>query len=96
MKRLFVLILLSGVVLFSSIPETRAGRPRRLAPWRKGRTVQQPIAPHAEYPLHYRPHYSPYDYYKELYPKYYGAFHSRHIFNYGYPSGDIGLRGTPW
>ncbi len=37
----------------------------------------------------------------ELYPKYYGSFHYRHLDNIGIPSGDIGLRGngiymSPW
>jgi hypothetical protein len=32
----------------------------------------------------------------ELYPKYYGGFHGRVIQNYGYPSGDIGVRGAAW
>lgn len=38
---------------------------------------------------------------EELYPKYYGSFHYRHLDNIGIPSGDIGLRGnglymSPW
>lgn len=38
---------------------------------------------------------------EELYPKYYGGFHYRHLDNIGIPSGDIGLRGnglymSPW
>lgn len=32
----------------------------------------------------------------ELYPKYYGGFHYRVLQNYGYPAGDIGVRGTAW
>ena len=38
---------------------------------------------------------------EELYPKYYGAFHYRHLDNIGIPTGDIGIRGnglymSPW
>ena len=38
---------------------------------------------------------------EELYPKYYGSFHYRHLDNIGIPNGDIGLRGnglymSPW
>ena len=38
---------------------------------------------------------------EELYPKYYGGFHYRHLDNIGIPHGDIGLRGnglymSPW
>ncbi|MBC8353868.1 MAG: hypothetical protein H8E66_17855 [Planctomycetes bacterium] len=38
---------------------------------------------------------------EQLYPKYYGSFHYRHLDNIGIPSGDIGLRGnglymSPW
>lgn len=32
----------------------------------------------------------------DLYPKWYAGFHSRHIEYYGYPHGDIGLRGFAW
>ena len=41
-------------------------------------------------------------YYREMYPKYYGGFHSRTLLNYGYAPGDIGFRGgltypgLPW
>lgn len=38
---------------------------------------------------------------EELYPKYYGSFHYRHLDNIGIPNGDIGFRGngiymSPW
>jgi hypothetical protein len=38
---------------------------------------------------------------EELYPKYYGSFHYRHLDNIGIPTGDIGIRGnslymSPW
>ena len=38
---------------------------------------------------------------EELYPKYYGSFHYRHLDNIGIPNGDIGIRGngiymSPW
>ncbi len=32
----------------------------------------------------------------DWFPRYYGNFHARYLQNYGYPSGDIGLRGTAW
>jgi hypothetical protein len=32
----------------------------------------------------------------ELYPQWYGGFHGRALQNYGYPSGDLGLRGQAW
>ena len=32
----------------------------------------------------------------ELYPQYYGGFHYRTLQNYGYPTGDIGVRGSAW
>jgi hypothetical protein len=32
----------------------------------------------------------------ELYPQWYGGFHGRMLQNYGYPAGDIGLRGQAW
>jgi hypothetical protein len=42
------------------------------------------------------------EYYRQMYPKYYGGFHSRTLLNYGYAPGDIGFRGgltypgMPW
>jgi hypothetical protein len=32
----------------------------------------------------------------ELYPQWYGGFHGRTLQNYGYPSGDLGIRGQAW
>ena len=57
--------------------------------------------PSSPRPAEYRYRYNPYDYYRAVYPKYYGAFHSSFFDNYGVPSGDVGLRGngiywTPW
>lgn len=45
--------------------------------------------------------YSAADDYRDLYPKYQGGFHSRYFDHYGFPAGDIGIRGnslywTPW
>ena len=44
---------------------------------------------------------NPYDTYKQWYPRYEGAFHSRYFNDLGIPPGDVGLRGngltmTPW
>ncbi|MBI2479242.1 MAG: hypothetical protein HYV60_11595 [Planctomycetia bacterium] len=52
------------------------------------------------YPSNYGTRYRP-PTAEELYPKYYGSFHYRHLDNIGIPSGDIGLRGnglymSPW
>lgn len=32
----------------------------------------------------------------ELYPQWYGGFHGRMLQNYGYPPGDLGIRGMAW
>ena len=52
-------------------------------------------------PVHYRWNHgyyrNPYDYYRDLYPKYYyGRIHARHFYNLGFPGGEVHLRGTPW
>ncbi len=44
---------------------------------------------------------NPYEYYRQVYPKYRGGFHARELDNIGIPTGDIGLRGngmfwSPW
>jgi hypothetical protein len=31
-----------------------------------------------------------------MYPQWYGGFHGRMIQNYGYPPGDLGVRGMAW
>lgn len=71
--------------------------PRRIAvPSQMPEQRVDPVPPRASL----RP-YTPADYYRDAYPKYYGGFHARYFDNYGSPSGDIGLRGnslywTPW
>jgi hypothetical protein len=32
----------------------------------------------------------------ELFPQWYGGFHGRMLQNYGYPTGDLGIRGQAW
>jgi hypothetical protein len=54
---------------------------------------------HAPTPYYRTPHHYPTA--EELYPKYYGSFHYRHLDNIGIPNGDIGIRGngiymSPW
>ena len=39
---------------------------------------------------------SVYDFYRQFYPRYYGGFHARFLYEYGLPPGDIGIRGNPW
>jgi hypothetical protein len=46
---------------------------------------QQPLGPAATWSM------TP-----ELYPQWYGGFHGRTLQNYGYPSGDLGIRGQAW
>jgi hypothetical protein len=40
--------------------------------------------------------FSPYDSWREGYPKYYGGFHSRYFTEMLYPTGDRPVRGTAW
>lgn len=44
---------------------------------------------------------NPYEYYKSVYPKFYGGFHEHEFSNLGIPTGDVGIRGNsfflpPW
>ena len=90
---LSLVVVLSG--LAAHVEAGGWGRGRLFAP----RHVYRPPAPQYHYtpPLGYYHYPTP----TELYPKYYGSFHYRHLDNIGIPSGDIGLRGnglymSPW
>jgi len=96
MKRiLFVLSVVTALVFLSNDVCSAGGR--------KG-ILRRQFTPHphrAPQTVNHGYHNNPSAYYRELYPKYYGAFHARSLYNYGVPSGDVGLRGngvywTPW
>lgn len=40
------------------------------------------------------PRYTPYHYYRDRNPRYYGGFHARQFDNIGMPPGDVGFRGN--
>ena len=84
------------VVVFIGCVATAQSEQRR-GPWflRQPLLQQQP-QPH-DPPRQYRDH-GPYPAYSspDLYPKYYGGFHYRHLFYYGMPTGDLPTRGMPW
>lgn len=87
---LTVLVLLGGDV-------SAAGRGRRLTIQRFDAQARPTLPPTQGTARSY----GPYQYYRDLYPKYHGGFHARELQNLGVPSGDIGLRGngiswTPW
>lgn len=78
-------------------PDLQAGTRGR--GWLQRRSFsRQATVPGYQVRTTYRP---PYRSAEELYPKYYGAFHYRHLDNIGIPTGDIGIRGnglymSPW
>jgi hypothetical protein len=39
---------------------------------------------------------SPYDSFRDAYPRYYGGFHARYFSELAYPTGDRPMRGTAW
>ena len=95
---ILALVITLGLSATSTVEAGGWGRPRRFG----RRPVARPVAPI------YRPA-SPYGYAypyshqsaEELYPKYIGSFHYRHLDNIGIPTGDIGIRGnglymSPW
>ena len=96
MARMLIILAMSATMLFS-FSENASGVGRRR--WSNLRIFlfRQPHHELRQYDRQrYDHHRNPYDYYNDLYPKFYGGFHSRHYTTYGYPSGDIGLRGLPW
>ena len=89
--------LLFVVVGMLVLPGLAAASPRR---WRPLRRLAAParaeaVVPHtvSPAPRTAQPYWSPVP---ELYPQWYGGFHGRMLQNYGYPPGDLGLRGTAW
>ena len=93
MTRLIAVISLSLAVLLQSTADSRAqSYPRARCPADLDHHVPQQY-----YPWNYGHYRNPYDYYRDLYPKYYyGRIHARHFYDLGFPSGEVRLRGTPW
>ena len=96
MKRLLLILAAAAAISLLSCAKAYAGPFHRGAAgsWVRARHAHPAQPRHDHRPPTHR--YNPYSYYAELYPKYYGAFHSSVILTYGYPTGDIGLRGFPW
>jgi hypothetical protein len=91
-----MLIAVLCLLTFASDANSAGWRFRRVARKSKCEAEQkQPVGQHPRIvnPYHY---HSLRHYYKVRYPKYLSGFHSRETYNLGVPSGDIGLRGTPW
>jgi hypothetical protein len=80
------------MLLFTSVAAASPGARRPLR--------RRPVPAEAAAPVHspqMPPSYQPYwSFVPELYPQWYGGFHGRMLQNYGYPPGDLGLRGTAW
>lgn len=99
-RMLTIVLVLIGTSCFAIEQVDAAGRGRgRL--FARSFSTRGPVAFGAPtYPSNYGTRYrSPSV--EELYPKYYGSFHYRHLDNIGIPSGDIGIRGnglyiSPW
>jgi hypothetical protein len=90
MRTMMTIVL--GVTLLAVLASpVEAGRRRRMF-------QGQPHQGHTAAPFNDRhPPLDP----REVYPKYYGGIHARHLQNIGIPTGDIGIRGngitaTPW
>lgn len=93
--RSLVLALLAVALTLPSRPAQAEGRRPGLL--RNRPLLAKPLSA-AERPAA-RDQQRPYDAFwsrPELYPKYYGGFHYRELQNLGYPSGDIGIRGSAW
>lgn len=88
------LALVVGICIVQPIDVEAGGWGRRLS----RRPSLRATSPQYRYGMPFR--YS-YPTASELYPKYYGSFHYRHLDNIGVPTGDIGIRGnglymSPW
>ena len=110
-----VAVSLSGPAMAANGPLARLFRPRPAKSAEVKVQHAQQVQPRQAYAQQVHPQYvrpqvpqTRYDrerlneYYNQMYPKYYGGFHSRTLMNYGYAPGDIGFRGgltypgMPW
>jgi len=93
MRRLLVAISLNvALLLVAAADSTAQTYPAGPYPGDGGHYVSRPY-----YRWRHGYYRNPYDYYRDLYPKYYhGRMHARHLYNLGFPSGEVHLRGTPW
>jgi hypothetical protein len=91
--RMSVLTIVTLIVVATTAADAADGpfrRALRLPPIDAPRVYDDPTGHYR----HYR--YDPPWEQPDLYPKWYGGFHSRALTTLGYPHGDIGLRGLPW
>jgi hypothetical protein len=83
-------------------PEVQVQHPQPIHPQQGYVRQVQPQYMHPQVPQARYDRESLNEYYRQMYPKYYGGFHSRTLLNYGYAPGDIGFRGgltypgMPW
>ena len=97
MKRILLAVSLAVALFVLLAGEANAQRHGRRIFFRGYTTPHRYQMPH--YHGGYR--YNPYHAYSDLYPKFYGGFHSRHYTTLGVPPGDVGIRGNgfqwlPW
>ncbi|MDA1054195.1 MAG: hypothetical protein O3C40_27425 [Planctomycetota bacterium] len=101
MKRLIAIAVIFVGTSLAGMSEADAAPRGRIRLFARSYSPNGPIAFGAPtYPSNYGTRNRPPSV-EELYPKYYGSFHYRHLDNIGIPSGDIGIRGngiymSPW
>ena len=98
--RRFIVLLPMLLMVVLPISETEAsGQPRgllrRLAAARAAREPAS-IPPAPAEPRSPGPPSATWSMTPELYPQWYGGFHGRFLQNYGFPTGDLGVRGQAW
>jgi hypothetical protein len=89
-NKLIVTLLLSATLVLWAADDAHAARR-----WRRSRPART-RQPAAQSLVRYDAPYQQYRRYQWVYPQYIGAFHYRDLQHLGMPSGDRGLRGTPW
>jgi hypothetical protein len=100
MQRILILAVVTALVTLSGLSSAR-GEGRRVPSARSGPWIvyRYPLFREGNRPAEARRHSQ--DYYwpsdaSEVYPKFYGGFHSRYFDQIAPPNGTIGLRGTAW
>jgi hypothetical protein len=90
----FSVALVLAIMLFCTVAEAepRGRRTPRARPFQPT-TTARPLYQQENNPTLRQP--SPYAYWRDIYPQFYGGFHYRQIYEFG-PPGDFGFRGSPW
>ncbi len=99
MCRLMILLPMMLMIVLPLSEVEASGRPRGLLRRLAAARAASDASAIPPAPAEHRPHGPPpatWSMTPEMYPQWYGGFHGRVLQNYGFPAGDLGVRGQAW